>query len=530
MTIRPFVAGNYAASSNATRLVNQRNAMDVLQQQLASQMRSDTYAGLGVQRVTSLEMRQKLSITEGYQATITDVAGRLKFSDLSLDRMGSISDEMNALIAPSSYSTTLNGQPLATNSARLKLDEMIDLLNSQYGGRYLFSGRSSDVAPVKTAQVILEGDATGDGLRTLMTERRTADTGTGTGRMTITPAGPSSVATLSEDGVHPFGLKFDTTLAASTRSTLSNATYAGPTGTPASMSVTFTGQPNSGEQLVFQFNMPDGSTKEIKLTANSNASVAANADEFRIGATPDDTAANLRAAMDLATRRETESTLRATSALMVSRDFFAPAPRANGNYFPQRIAAPVTGASTGFAADGARPTVAYYRGEDTPNPSPSPTPAITIRGQVSARIENGVSIGVGMRANEEGFGDIMAALAVYSLEDFTLPPNATGEQVFINRQKFEALGNRARDVMNGSDGGQTVRMLQVEMGNLAATVNGAKERQAQRANMFKDVISDVEGINKEEVAAKILAMQNNLQASYQVTSIVSQLSLVQYLR
>jgi flagellar hook-associated protein 3 FlgL len=531
MSIRPFVAGNYAATSNAGRLISQRSVMDELQRQLATLQRSENYAGLGVERVTSLEIRQKLAITEGYQSTITDVGQRLKFADLSLNRISGISEEFASLIGPTSFSTSLNGQPIAVQSARLKLDEMLDMLNTNYAGRYLFSGRASDTAPVLGSKSIIEGDSTGDGLRTLITERRTADTGTGTGRTVI--SGVGTTATFAEEApAQPFGLKFDTTLPATTRSTLSNATITGPVGVPASLSVNFTGQPANGEKLVFQLRLPDGSTKEVALSASINAPAAATADQFQIGATPAATAANLRTAIDLAARRETDSTLRGVSALEVSKDFFAQRPRANGNYYPQRILAPVTGASTGFAADGARPTVAFYQGEDTPNPAiPAvPTDTLTIRGQVAARIEPGVSVAVGVRANEEAFGDILASLAVFTVEDFTLPPNPTADQKLVVRDRFEALASSARGLITGSDGGQTVRTLQTEFGLVAANVQGARERQAQRANIFKTVLNDIEGVNKEEVAAKVLTVQTNLQASYQITAIMSRLSLVEYLR
>ncbi len=221
--------------------------MDELQRQLASGMRSQNYAGLGVERVTSLEIRQKLAITEAYQSTITDVGQRLKFMDLALNRMSGISEEFTSLVG----SDELFNQPQRSADrgqlAKLKLDEMLDMLNTSYAGRYLFSGRASDTAPVLNSTSILEGDATGDGLRTLIAERRTADTGTGTGRTVIGGAG--AVASWGEEApAQPFGLKFDTTLAATTRSTLSNATITGPAGAPAALSVTFTGLPADGEK------------------------------------------------------------------------------------------------------------------------------------------------------------------------------------------------------------------------------------------------------------------------------------------
>ena len=47
--------------------------------------------------------------------------------------------------------------------------------------------------------------------------------------------------------------------------------------------------------------------------------------------------------------------------------------------------------------------------------------------------------------------------------------------------------------------------------------------------MMQTMLDGVEGISNEEVIAKILALQTNLQASYQVTSMLYQTSLVKYI-
>jgi flagellar hook-associated protein 3 FlgL len=529
MTIRPFVPGNFSLNSVAPRLISQKSILEDLQRQLATDKIADSYAGLGVQRVTALDIRQKLTITEGYQSTAKDVAQRLKFMDNAFGFMARTTEEFASIIGPSSYSATLTGQPVATNSALGRLDEMIDHLNTKYADRYLFSGRASDTRPVASSTAILEGDATGDGLRTLINERRIADTGTGTGRTVIGGAG--AVATLDEQAAGlPFGLKFDTTLPATTRSTLSNATIVGPAGAPAGVSVTFTGQPQDGEQLVFQFRLPDNSVKEVRLSASVSASTAATADSFQIGATPAATAANLRTALDLMVRRETDSSLRAASALEVAKDFFAQRPRQpSGDLVPQRIAAPVTGASTAYAPTGTRPTVAFYRGEDTPVTDLVPTATSVIRSQVGARIEEGVTASVGVRANEAAFGEALAAIAVFAIEDFTVPTNATAEDKLIIRQRYETLATHSRTVLKGNSGSQTLTSIHVEIGNAQALVKDATERLGQRRNIFQTVLGDIENIDREEVSSKILSLQTSLQASYQVTALVSRLSLVQYL-
>jgi hypothetical protein len=43
------------------------------------------------------------------------------------------------------------------------------------------------------------------------------------------------------------------------------------------------------------------------------------------------------------------------------------------------------------------------------------------------------------------------------------------------------------------------------------------------------MVSNTEGINQNEVAAQILQLQTNLQASYQTTAMLSQLSLTKFL-
>ena len=46
---------------------------------------------------------------------------------------------------------------------------------------------------------------------------------------------------------------------------------------------------------------------------------------------------------------------------------------------------------------------------------------------------------------------------------------------------------------------------------------------------LQNLIADTEGISQDQVASQILALQNSLQASYQTTSMLSQLSLVKFL-
>jgi flagellar hook-associated protein 3 FlgL len=57
----------------------------------------------------------------------------------------------------------------------------------------------------------------------------------------------------------------------------------------------------------------------------------------------------------------------------------------------------------------------------------------------------------------------------------------------------------------------------------------ATARQTQTQTALQSMISSTEGITQDQVASEILQLQNNLQASYQTTAMLSQLSLTKFL-
>ena len=76
----------------------------------------------------------------------------------------------------------------------------------------------------------------------------------------------------------------------------------------------------------------------------------------------------------------------------------------------------------------------------------------------------------------------------------------------------------------------SIEVIQMELGLVKTTNGRVKERQTQQDAMLKNMLTDIEAAPVEEVAMKILALQTRLQASYQTTSIISKLSLVNYVQ
>ena len=70
-----------------------------------------------------------------------------------------------------------SGQTPTQRTAAAQLDEMLALLNTPAGDRYLFSGRAVDKPATDTLDHILNGDGTRAGFKQIMAERNQADLG-----------------------------------------------------------------------------------------------------------------------------------------------------------------------------------------------------------------------------------------------------------------------------------------------------------------------------------------------------------------
>ncbi len=503
MTIPPFVPGAYRSSVNAASLRDTRNSLDDLQRQLVTGKKSVSYGGLGADRITSLSLRARSSEIEGFKTTIVSFQNRARLLDLGLDQLGKMSGELRSSTFLPQFNPDSTGKTSMQRYARARLDEAVDVLNTEINGQRIYGGRSPETRPVVDVETILNGDSAGRaGVRQLIVERKAADFGTGTGRLNLGGAG--AVATLQEDGAHPFGFKL--TAASSTSPGVTAALTAGP---PADIAFTVTALPAPGEELRFELTMPDGSTKAVSLAARAAPlTPPSNAGEFEIGGTTAATALNIRNAIAAAVTQEAATALPEASAKTAADAFFA----GSINSPPLRVVGPPA-IATALAAGTAADTVIWYQGDDT---APDP------RATVSARIDSSISVGVGVQANEEGVQRLLSNLAVFVTESFANTPADQG--------RYQAMSDRLRADLGQTSGVQTVQQIQLEIGLAANLMQTADERHRTKLALVTDTISGIEDASQEETAAKLLTLQTKMQASYQTTSILSRLSLTDYLR
>lgn len=502
-SLYPFAGGTVRSQNNTRTLISMRYQLQDLQRQLASGQRSETYGGLGDQRVSSLTFRNQVGIADGYNSVIDLTTIRLKVMDQSTNELRTLVEKARSVML---NTRGTGGYPEITagvKQVQAQFEQVISSLNNQHEGLYLYSGRTRDVKPVVDANTLMWGDGTNAGLRQVVDERRQADVGTGNGRMVTSNVG--ALTTLSEDAAgNPFGIKL---VAGTAGGGMSNVTVAGPAGAPSAISFNFTGQPLTGERLTFTVRLPDGKTMNLGFAVDT----AGTSDDtvFTVGATPAATAANLQAAIDSRLSSLAQGELRAASGLVAAREFFS----GSNTVQPPRVQPPFA-TSTAYAAPGSRPTVIWYQGDDDTT--------VAARDTQTSEVDTGLQISLGARANEVALRDSLVALGMFLADDY--PPGFTSTQ-----DRFDAASARAIQVFNSTGGPNAILEINGEFGLATSQVQTAKTRHTDRKEFLNGLLSEIESTSREEVAVQLTSLQTQLEASYQTTARLSQLSLVNYL-
>lgn len=314
-------------------ILNLNNQLTNLSTQLATGQKSTTYSGMGSGEGFAIAARSQLSSISAFTTTMTNVNTSINAANTALQSLSSIATTVQTDAASTPQDLNSTGQTIGQQNALTELSSMVGILNTQAGDRFLFSGSAINTPAVADANSILNGSGTKAGLKQVIAERAVADGTTGLGRLTISapittgvaPATTTSFSVAEDAAGSPFGLKLS-----SVTSSLTGATVTGPSGSPAAVSFSFgSTNPNSGDQVTLNFNLPDGTTSSVTLTASSATPAPANT--FAIGSTPAQTAANLNSALNTAIGKVANTDLVAASAVAAGNDFFDPSSSAVGS-------------------------------------------------------------------------------------------------------------------------------------------------------------------------------------------------------
>jgi flagellar hook-associated protein 3 FlgL len=615
---------NYGSSLLGMSVQNINNQLTNLSTQLSTGVKSTTYSGMGVDEGFAIAARAQLANISAFGDTMTNINTIIASANTALQSISSAAGQVEQGASTTPQNLTSTGQSIGQQNAASELQAMVAMLNTQVGNRYIFSGTATNTPSVASADDILNGTGTQAGLNQMISERLQADQGAnGLGRLDITTPTTTSVQVAEDAAGSPFGLKLN-----QVTSTLTNATVSGPSGSPASVSVNFTGNPNPGDTISLTFNEPDGTTDSVKLTATSTS--PAPTGSFTIGATAAATAANFNTALTSSISTLANTSLVAASAVEAGNDFFNTASVATGAVANNQATPPtaitgstalsgtvgsdslssgfnagdtitVDGTTISFVASGATGNelnvtdsvqtlmskIDSITGTSTPstidggavelhtdnassfsltssNSSAlaalgfsgtvtAPQPPLRVSGSplssatsltngsantvqwytgntgpgsalstATVQIAAGQTVQFGAQANEQAIRQALQAVATYAA--VTVSPTASTSGAAIN-----ALSQRIAANLTPSAGQQTIQGIQTDFANAQTTMQNAQAVQTQTQTALTNLVSSTEGISQDQVASQILALQNELQASYQTTSMLSQLSLVKFL-
>jgi flagellar hook-associated protein 3 FlgL len=486
---------------NLTAQNNLFNQLTTLSQELGTGEAAQTYSGLDSQAGLAVELGAQLSAINGYSSTATTVGTTLSIAQSALGQLADVGSTVaQSLSSQGAFSLDSNGQTTVQESAASYLDQIFALLNTQVGGNYLFSGSAVNQPSVASTDEILNGNGAQAGLTQIIAQRLQADEGTNSlGRLTV--GGSSGQVTLSQDG-SPFGFQL-----AGVNSSLTGATVTGPTGSPPTISVDLSSNPNVNDSVSFDLTLPDGSSQTITLQATDASPPGAN--QFTIGANANATATNLQTALTSAISNLAQTALPAASAIAAANNFFSDPPQvvdATGSPPDYSSAMSLT---NGTSAN----TVFWYTGEN------GSTPALQT---ATAQVGPSMTISYGMRATEPAITSLVANVAALAATTFSASnPDA--------QASYQALCQSVQANLGGQSGTQSISDIQADIANAQTTVQNATTLNTQTQNTLQNMLQGFEGINQDQIGEQILTLQNTLSASMSVTARLAQLSLVNYL-
>jgi flagellar hook-associated protein 3 FlgL len=180
---------------------------------------------------------------------------------------------------------------------------------------------------------------------------------------------------------------------------------------------------------------------------------------------------------------------------------------------PLRVSGSPLSSATSLVSGTPANTVSWYTGEAGQG---------SARATATARVDQSVTVQYGARANETAIRSQLQTLAVFAaVTSSAANPNAAAQ--------VSALSQRVVQNLAPQTGKQTIEDIQSDFATAQMTMKNAASRQTQAKGMLQGIVDQAENVSPDQVATQILALQTSLQASYQTTSMLSQLTLTKYL-
>ena len=163
-------------------------------------------------------------------------------------------------------------------------------------------------------------------------------------------------------------------------------------------------------------------------------------------------------------------------------------------------------------------------------------------GRVFVRVDDDSELEYTVHANEDPFRDILVALSFLKNESF--PPiadtyedgvfpgtpdvqGAPGYTLAQQQESFYTLYNELTEMVSRSL--DEIDNIRFDMEGVRVSMNETKEFHVDQKNLFQSIVSGIEDADTNDVALKLNTLQVQLEATFRVTALVSQLSLVNFI-
>ena len=179
---------------------------------------------------------------------------------------------------------------------------------------------------------------------------------------------------------------------------------------------------------------------------------------------------------------------------------------------PLRVSGSPLSSATSLV-NGSASTVKWYTGNSGPG---------SARSTATVRVDSAQTVQFGAQANEDAIRRSIQAIATYAA--VTVAPTSTNSPGAVN-----ALSQRIASNLTPQLGQQSIQDIQTDFATAQTTMQDVQARQTQSQAALQSLVDQTEGIDQSQVASEILSLQNSLQASYQTTAMLAQLSLTKFL-
>lgn len=487
-----------------------------LQWQQTSGKKAKTFGGIADNSAVLLNLRNRVSTIGQFENSLSTTLMRTSVMQDALGRVATAAQDISvhAITSTDVNPELLRRLPAASQSA---LGEAVSRLQTQLGDRFLFSGESRTAAPVAEADQILSSV---DGLPKLIADRRAADLGAGSDGYVQSSVGGTTLtiektlaagdATYTAASYGEFGF---TLVSASYNSTAAAATAYVPGTTNASLSLNIPAV-NPGDTFTMTVALPGGEQKEIRLVFTSDPAVAAR-DPNTILLNPATALSDLSARINEEIRKAAARELAVASTMKAAEFMFdySDDPAAAGNNPVPRYVADNGAGNPVVAWDSAGTQVRrWYAGQTWPLNTGS-------RESAQVQADDRTTVSYGVRADEAPLRDTVKLLAVLA---------ATDGDTFPSEDGYKDLVSRAGLALSAAHDG--VIDIGAELGHTEEQLQRLADKHAKTKELVSQRVLEIEQSDPYLVSSRILEIETKLRGSYEVSSRIYSLSLVNYLK